>query len=61
MGRSEETWYPPRPIIKKDEEAVKKLYGEDKPPAPSNPVIRGRFKLLMAIDSAAFEDDAGTE
>ena len=26
MGRPQDTWFPPRPSIKKDEEAVKRLY-----------------------------------
>jgi hypothetical protein len=59
QGVSSETWFPPRPLIKKDEEAVKKLYGEPSAPAEKHSsVVRGRFRLLTALDDdSGFEDN----
>lgn len=38
QGRSSDTWFPPRPTIKKDKEAIKKLLGEDKEEEPKRPL-----------------------
>lgn len=40
------TWFPPRPIIQKDAEAVRKLYGDDEPKDQASPPRRGLVLTL---------------
>ena len=36
----EATWWPPRPIIKKDPEAIKRLYNSDPIDSPKQPTLK---------------------
>jgi hypothetical protein len=49
MGKSEETWFPPRPQIKKDPEAIKRLYSKVEVVEPRRSVIR-RLNLVTHED-----------